>query len=384
MVAEESLDKLFGTLDEIRREIAVAPPPDSLEPRHISAILHTLGTMPGEWSAHLREQVRAYELAPHERKNIFRSESEPYVIASLFDVPGAPHPIHFEYAWFDHLRVSDEVAANFKSIASPVWLRRTSAGLCSERVVALFPENWKNKAGKKVELDDEVLYFINRFVERFFRYSLPILEKFTAPETFSTLKRAAVGDGAAERIRDLSVLWMRIHEHCHHLGRLPIPEFLHLKSTRFAGAVEEMRADVLGILEVSRFSGFSAEERSLISEFMLSERLLRYPVECLLRGEAINYDAIGSQILLQFMLKAGGIAIVDGKFSLGPNWVESVESYAREVGGLEAEVAKMQPKQGRRAFQDFAKLWGGFYSDSEARVDELNPFFMKCAEGIAA
>ena len=371
-----SVSALLDVLDIVRDEIAVSSPcSGGLSESHFAQISSALATANSTWARSLEEQLIQYRTAPYLRRNVFFGSEPPCIFAAFLSGTDCDSKVNFEFAHFDRLDAKTEIASHITSNATPVWLHRTSEGLKSNRIVALFPENWQFNASRPPNCDDAVLYFINRFVNRFFNYSLNALENMTSETTFARLKRIRHDGNATDIIRDLSVNWMWMHEHCHHLGCLPLPHFLNFKNTRSAGAVEEMRADVLAILVLSDAAWLKSEEQILLIEFILSERLLRYPIECIKNRAPLNYDAIGSQILLHFLMDCGSIALAEGKLSLSDNWLLGLRRYSCEIDNLERRASLGTAADARRSFGDFARYWGGY--DFQTKTFVADSFYSK-------
>lgn len=376
-------DALLNALAQIREELArYSPTPNELTRAQISFLLSEAAKLGPCAGADISEQILSYSSNKEFAKRIFFvTNGDHSVFAAFFILTGSLDP-RFEYGVVKRLSVDDDIAARFSSHAAPVWLEHGSAGLLSPRIVALFPENWWSKTGNPPAEDELVVYFINRFVERFLKFSVPALIRGTAENSFTSVKQLLSRSELHGLASKLSVIWMWLHEHCHRLGNMPLPRYLAYKGTLSAGAVEEMRADVLAILELSHASWIPGEFAKLTMEFILGERILRYPIECVVRRVSLNYDAIGSQILMHYLLDFGSLSITDGVLKLSLNWIDGLESYASEIQCLEKRLVTCTPTEALRCYRDFARHWGG-YDDSTSKFT-INPFYTSLAERVVS
>ncbi|MBS0266185.1 MAG: hypothetical protein JSS02_29920, partial [Planctomycetes bacterium] len=270
------IHSLLDTLDMIRTEVErTSSAVTRLSNHQIHTLLSILENSNEEWVLDIRQQILKYRAMPDTAKNLFFRTDHPGIFAAFFSGTDFKSKLGFEFASFEKLRTQSNLRVQVPSNATPIWLQRTSSGLVPLRVVALFPENWQKNLGRLPGCDEPVLYFIDRFVKRYFQYSVPTILIGTAAGSFVRLKELAGQHNVHDVIRQLSVDWMWLHESCHHLGCLPLPEFLRYKNTRSAGAVEEMRADVLALLELSKIHIDTGDfpTRELLTEFILAERL---------------------------------------------------------------------------------------------------------------
>lgn len=373
-IAESSYDfyltPLIDCLTKIRDEIAQAKnKPDRLNLEQLEAIERTLQSSPNlRCRDELLQQLKLYRDRNGEEKNLFKSSTEPLFLAAFFDVRYAPDPFHFEFFEYETVPVPKAISDEFFAIALSVNLRRGSPGLRSDRVVALFPENWKFKNKLALDLDDQVFYFNNRFVERYFKYSIPMIQQFTDSSCFRSILNLKPSE-----VAQLSALWTWMHEHYHHNGALPLPRFLHYKDSKAAAAFEELRVDVGAIANLSQVAWMKEEAKQRAMEFVLCERILRYPIQCVPNE---NYDSIGSQMLFTFLNKHGYLSCKEHTLTLKKDWVQGIIAFSKELSRCEIEASKMDPKSGKNHLTQFARSLANF-NQSTGRY-ELLDYYANC------
>jgi anti-sigma regulatory factor (Ser/Thr protein kinase) len=217
---------------------------------------------------------------------------------------------------------------DFDSPVVPVNTVACTAGFESPVVVALFPENHLN--GHQ-ETQDSIFYFIDKFVSRHLRRTRPILDHFVHADTLQLVHTLA-----REGLEDSCVHWVWLHEHFHRVGPAPVPEYLQMKSYRPHAGLEECRVDMLAICAINDCEAIPSEKVAVMTEFILAERLLRYSVEGI---PTPNYDAIGSQVLVNYLRREGHLVIDNGKLRLLPTHLDGVRSFVERIHSIEAGVA---------------------------------------------
>ena len=180
--------------------------------------------------------------------------------------------------------------------ARPVAVEACTDSFRNPLSVAVFCENYR---GVIPHDDYKAYYFINKFVDRFKSFTLPEIARRWSPTAFPTLQQA---DDAA--LYSASATWVTMHEAYHRQGYLPLPQFLHEKSTRNGGGAEEMRVDLLSCINLGRQMTHDPEAQ-LAFQYILAERLIRYPLQC---PPAENYDARAAVALFSYLRRKGAIA----------------------------------------------------------------------------
>lgn len=165
------------------------------------------------------------------------SREQVALLLDLFSVPYNPD-LGFDWLFFRSVTVPAYWKQRFPSQALPIAVVTYSPGFRSPRSVALFPENFL-KTPYPLE-SQPVYYFMDKFVERWFRITVPAVEKFLIDsQDFTSLLQKN-----SEEMLRVAATWVSMHEHFHEQGPLPIREALPIKSSRSAAALEELRVDL--------------------------------------------------------------------------------------------------------------------------------------------
>ncbi len=199
------------------------------------------------------------------------------------------HPyLKIEYTSFVPVSINIVIPKTFKNIRC-VSQKVSSEGIGNEQVVAIFPENF---VGIKVKSEDPVFYFVNKFVDRYLKYTEPYIIKNGLEKFVGNLDLSS-----SDQLNSIVANWVNLHEISHRTGYMPLPDFLFEKSGRFTAGLEELRADILAIkFCIKNSKGFnSLEEQTAL--YILRERLLSYP---LFRGRE-NFDSISSILFFKFL-----------------------------------------------------------------------------------
>lgn len=363
------IDPIFSCLADIRKELN--DPNRNLSfysQKNLNRIIDSTVMLPAPSRIHVENQIKNSFSNPTSGKSLIDSPDLSF-LAAFFHAKYAPL-LGFEFFEYQRLDPSQEVTARFPSIAIPVRLVRHSEGLSPGRTVALFPENWIHKKSSQLEPDDRVYYFIDKFVKRHMTITQRLIGLCCDPGSFESLR------SATEKEIELACSnWVTIHEHCHRHGALPLPEFLAVKSTRAAAAVEELRVDLYGVLEVGRLTTLDPRMKAINREFILAERLLRYAVEA---DPETDYDAIGTQVLFRFLETHQAISIKNGLLSIGSQCWSTLELLFEVIDSVERKASTLPPTEQKKIMQVLAKGFGNF--SIEKNNYQRARFFEECRQ----
>lgn len=307
-------------------------------------------------AAEMRGQIEAYRENPSRRYIFQIRDDQTFILAGFVDC-SFNKALNLEFLEFEEAQVDARLKKIFPSNAYSVRLRRVSKGLENPSVVALFPEDWKYpivKSREDIE-NHPVFFFICRFVERFKKVSLPAI-RYSISEGFSNLVQAFSEEDNLGLAEELCADWMWMHERSHREGVLPYEihsargDLRYFKNSWHSGAFEEMRADVGGICEIVKSEKFPEERRQLLAEFILFERLVRYPVQFLLsRSESkLNYDSVGSQALLNFLRERDFVETAEGRIRLNKDWADGLQMYSELANTAELEALQIYESASER------------------------------------
>lgn len=318
----------------------------------------------------------------------------------------------FEWIYFADAMHTPQLHQRFPSKSRPIKIMACSPNLSVEycgkiprvRSVVIFPEDWRFPISKSIsELNSwDVLFFVDRFQLRTETYSWPLLERCLTDSTFANLRAMLVKspEDLAER---LCSDWLGPHERCHRTGSIPFTltsndDFRIFKANRPAGAFEEMRADVNAILELHANVSANGYERC-VGEFIALERLFRYPVQHLIEkrtfdlSKRLDYDSIGSQLLVQILKRGGYLEIVERKVALSPDYLQGLSEYAILAEKVQVEACHiadctdgdelMKKGAGRDFISKFVKETAGYDAKiGDFRLDSLFEGFAETVQAI--
>lgn len=222
----------------------------------------------------------------------------------------------------------------YPSQARPIRLLATSTGFYGPRYVAIFPENivWP----KVSEESCPAFYFINKFIDRFLSVTKPaISNNIIHNDNFPYILEADY-----DEILNAAVSWVHLHEYFHSEGIIPYSKSRMIKSTRSTAALEELRVDILTIIESLEHlptTPFGDKKSLLLAEFVLAERLIRYPLEA---HPNSDYDARSSHVFMSRLLSYKAIGFVGRTLKI--DWscmLPALKSIAYEINDLESSAA---------------------------------------------
>ncbi|MGW1675313.1 DUF6421 family protein [Streptomyces sp. NPDC002324] len=282
-------------------------------------------------------------------------------IFSLFDASYFP-TLSLEYLTYRTLPTDEHLARRYASNTMPVLIEQGSRGFDSRVVVALFPENHLDGIQNP---DDQIFYFIDKFVERHVCLTRRLISDMMAEDAFPRLRTADETD-----VERASSWWVRLHEYHHRQGDMPIPEYLPAKKLKPLAGLEELRTDVSSMLVCLDDKDLPAEDAALTYEYILAERLLRYAVEGMPRP---NYDAVASQLLFNYLLKADGIRLKGDRIHLTPFLPDALRAFLEEIRQIEKFIHVESVERVKKRLLEFTNQHTDF--DHESNDYRHIPFF---------
>jgi hypothetical protein len=318
----------------------------------------------------------------------------------FIDSPTAPE-LRLEWILYRPLQLKEKIVGAMSSMALPVFVLAHSNGFSNRRTVAVFPEDFAFRDGPLVgSSETPAIYFIDRFIRRSVDTTLKLLFSTTTDDSLRELKayiRSLPAERLDSEVANLCGAWMWFHETHHRLGHMPLDLFLACKSGRFAGALEELRADTGAMVSLLSSEG-ADNDAVILCQFILAERVLRYPVSCLMSGKKLDYDAIGSHVLLNWMERHGAVCRSHGQLQFSANCFDSVVNFNATVSDLERKVAEdfkrdrqtteassdneeFASAHARNKFADFVRANTGFTSTIDLPPD---PFYVGASQTLLA
>ncbi|WP_088503030.1 DUF6421 family protein [Burkholderia ubonensis] len=269
-------------------------------------------------------------------------------ICSLFSSSYFP-TLGLDFLTYEPLQVNEQLAKRYPSMTTPVRIARMSTGFEAREVVAIFPENHLDGIQKQ---DDLIFYFIDKFVARHRRITRKLLENITVEDDFPVVHH--VSD---RQIEEAACHWVWLHEYYHRQGPLPVPKYLWMKSLKPLAGLEELRVDLSGMIACIEDSTLPRDLAELTWQFVLAERLLRYSVEGIPKP---NYDAVGSQVLFNFLLENGGIYLERGCIRLSATLPGAIKLFLMKIDEIERLILIQDPLEVQRLLLDFVNRYAGF------------------------
>jgi len=319
----------------------------------------------------LASDIETYTRRPghrFDRVKALVNEGRIPVLLSVFDAPYF-EGLGFDALAYERVRVDGALVSKYSTNVVPIRTVRASRGFHPPHVVALFPENHLDR----VQLaQDRIFYVIDKFIDRFNRITRPLLDIGVVPGTLERLR--GIDDASVERC---AAYWVWLHEYFHRQGALPLPAALDIKSFRPLAGLEECRVDMLGLLVLLRDEDLPCEERLLAADFILAERLLRYAIEGI---PSPNYDAIGSQILFNFLRSRGSLRVVNGRMELTSRLEEGLLAFVNEVHRIESGVETMTRQDVKHLLIAFSKDHTNY--DHATQQYRHDPMFVELARRI--
>lgn len=257
----------------------------------------------------------------------------------------------------------DEVfQKKYRTPVLPVSIASSSKGFSEKSVVALFPENHIDKLHLN---SDYIFYFINKFVDRFFKITRKMIVNFVEGNTFESVYTASKSE-----IQYASACWVRMHEYYHRTGHLPLQKYLKLKSFKPLAGLEELRVDINSILTCLSDSDIPNYKSKFISEFILAERLLRYSIEGIPNP---NYDAIASQMLFNYLVEHKGIIIRGVKIHISSNIYDILHKFLDRLNKIEGGI---QSKSVEKVREDLLRFVFSYtnYNSITRKFDHIGYF----------
>ncbi|MEV7040413.1 DUF6421 family protein [Amycolatopsis sp. NPDC051061] len=287
---------------------------------------------------------------------------------SVFRVPYFPS-LALDYLVYTPVHTDESVLTAYPSNTMAVTVDAATDGFTPPGVVALFPEHHLDGVQDD---DDLIFYFIDKFVTRHFRVTRPMIEQVMAEGSFPSLAHAGTA-----AVRQVSAWWVRMHEHHHRLGPMPIPGYLKAKSAKPLAGLEELRTDVSSMLACLHDRTLPAADALLTYEYVLAERLLRYAVEGIPRP---NYDAVASQLLFTYLRSRGGLELRADRLHLTGELPAVLAALHAEIDRIEQHIQHEPVADVRRRLLEFTNRYTAF--DERAGDYRHLPFFSRVKERL--
>lgn len=264
-------------------------------------------------------------------------------ILGFFNIPYNPNSF-LEAASLRPVPIPDCILANYPSShAAPVLVDACTDGFKDPLAVAVFGENYIDAS---LSEEHRAYYFIDKFVDRFQRYTRPRIEELWSPTSFSNLLAADT-----DTLIQSNAIWVHMHEYHHRSGFLPLPKHLNDKSTRNGAGAEELRVDIFSILALSKLTADDPIIRTA-QQYILAERLIRYPLQA---SPESNYDARSSVALQSYLTRHGVISKRGGKLYFEGGFERllwALSSLAAKITALEYKLSRASSADRRKTLSN--------------------------------
>lgn len=178
-----------------------------------------------------------------------------------------------------------------KSVCSAGRILAGSQGLMSGNCIVFFPENVAT--AKKVESQSFSFFFLNKFQRIFLSETLPRARSLFVGQSWVSERLTP------KQCYGARAIWCYVHDYFHQCGPRPFDSNLQVKMNFFVGLLEETKVDCQAAVAAYRRNLPFGRE---IVEFILLERLLRYPNQ---PDAANNFDAGCGLFLCEWLLQEG-------------------------------------------------------------------------------
>lgn len=202
-----------------------------------------------------------------------------------------------------------------KNICQSSHLLDGSSGLTSGNNIVFFPENICGD--NKLVHQQYAVFFFNKFYKIFNEITIPAIQDHILGFNISNSTINSYRECYMARC-----VWGYLHDYYHHQGIRPFDENIHIKTKWYTGLLEEVKVDLKTYLACC--SDLNIINGREVAEFILMERLFRYPLEV---DRLKNFDSGTGLFLLSYLYKHNGISVeMGGKINLHVPLFESIFS----------------------------------------------------------
>lgn len=189
------------------------------------------------------------------------------------------------------LKLVEEDLPHPKNGCQSLKILAGTKGFMEEKCIVFFPENVKTK--EKITTQTFAIFFFNKFHRIYNEDTLKRARKIFKDFMF---KSENMDQDNTYKAR---VIWGYLHDYYHHCGKKPFDQHIQAKMNFFAGILEEIKVDCQSIITLYERKYPYWEE---IIEFILFERLLRYPSQ---HNAPRNFDSGTGFFLFSWLIENG-------------------------------------------------------------------------------
>lgn len=213
-----------------------------------------------------------------------------------------------------------------------------SAGLCVSNCLVFFPEHVTT--AEKFSSQSFALAFSNKFQHIFSTQTLPRAHQLFKKQHWDAEKLSPADSYNAHCVRCF------LHEYFHLLGPRPLNTNLRVKMNFFAGLLEETKVDCQSV-ELAYQKNFAFKQE--VMEFILLERLLRYPNQ---EDATKNFDAASGFLLFEWLRRNA-----DCFDQADDGWTIDIERCVTGIGKLAKEIEALETVEDDAAYRQATKAF---------------------------
>lgn len=228
------------------------------------------------------------------------------------------------------------------NICQSYRLLAASKGLISGNCLVVFPENVST--AMKVTGQSFAFSFSSKFQSIFTKETLPKASFAFSQQNWASHYLSSNDYYTAH------CMWSYLHDYFHQQGPRPLHTNFSIKMKFFTGILEEIKVDTQTILYVYRNKCVFYRE---ICEFILLERLLRYPCQA---GINTNFDAGAGLLLFAWLLQEkSGLYLTQGSFEI------NIDECVDRLAGLVEKIESIEQIQDDKEYRSHAKSFVRMY-----------------------
>ncbi|MGF7157897.1 DUF6421 family protein [Bartonella heixiaziensis] len=203
-----------------------------------------------------------------------------------------------------YLADASEYTENYVSPFQCIKMGIASRGFLEGNCIVLFPESVAT--AKKIDKQAFALFFFSKFFDIYNEQTIVEAERLLGRDSKFLFGQLSSRNLSKDDVYDVRCLWGYYHDYAHHTGPRPLDKNLYIKLNWFAGLLEETKVDLITVrIMLQNRPKFWKE----ISEFVLLERIFRYPKGS---DQHMTFDA-GTGILLFEILMRNKALIETGR-----------------------------------------------------------------------
>ncbi|MCZ2158592.1 DUF6421 family protein [Bartonella sp. 220] len=170
-----------------------------------------------------------------------------------------------------------------------------SKGFLEGNCLVLFPESVAT--AKKIDKQAFALFFFRKFFDIYNEQTIVEAERLLGRDSKFLFGQLSSRNLSKDNVYNARCLWGYYHDYAHHTGPRPLDKNLYIKLNWFTGLLEETKVDLITVrILLQNRPKFWKE----ISEFVLLERIFRYPKGS---DKYMTFDAGTGIVLFEILIR---------------------------------------------------------------------------------